>query len=145
MEGLETAQAALAVDAPNGVAPEVQVAFDAAWSVMAAARQAPAGGGAQHEPTTAAGRHNVHTLDDPCWTATKAALLSALPEADYRTWIAPLTLLHVEEALVVVGAANCFVQSELQSTYARVLQDAVEQAWTRTMAIEVVIELALAA
>ncbi len=87
----------------------------------------------------------MNTLDDPCWSATKAALLSVLPEADYRTWIAPLTLLHVKEALVVVGAPNCFVQSEIQSTYALVLQDAVDQAWKRTMAIEVVIELALAA
>jgi len=143
-EELETAQAALAADAHYSMAPEAQAAFDGAWSVMVAERQGWARGGMPQEQAAAAqGRAVLHS-EDPCWTATKAVLQATIPEADYRTWIAPLTLLHVEQALVVVAAPNCFVQIEVQRAYALALQNAVELTWSRAMAVEVVIELAQA-
>jgi chromosomal replication initiation ATPase DnaA len=83
--------------------------------------------------------------EDPRWVAARVALQATLSEAEFTTWIAPLALLHVEETLVVIGAPNCFVRSELQGIYASALEEALEAVWGRAITVEVVIELALAA
>ena len=67
-------------------------------------------------------------------------LRETVPEPDYTTWIAPLVLLHAEDMLVVIGTPNCFVRTEIQTTYAASLQEALEQAWDRTVVVELVID-----
>ncbi len=68
-------------------------------------------------------------------------LQEAVPEPDYTTWIAPLVLLQAEDIQVVIGTPNCFVRTEIQTTYAAALQEALEQAWGRRVLVELVIDM----
>ena len=143
-DGLEAAHAALAADLPEGATGEAQAAFEATWAAMGAARQ---GSARDHASPSSALPPATPSRgpEDPRWVASQAALQTAMPEAEYTTWIAPLVLLHIEEALMVIAAPNCFVRDELLGTYARALQDAVDGAWGRRMAVEVVIDMAVLA
>ena len=79
------------------------------------------------------------------WSWLGAALQATLPAADYATWIAPLLLVHAEDAVAVIATPNVFVRSEIEGRYAIVLQEALEQIWGRAVHVEVVTETAVAA
>ena len=146
-EDWESAQAALAAD-PRTVGAEVAGAFAATWAALEAERHGgrarlhgpspPVVSGA--DPTSPGGGE-----EDPRWTGVKAALQATLPAADYATWIAPLLLVHAEDAVAVIATPNVFVRMEVEGRYAMVLQEAVEQLWGRAVHVEVVTETAVAA
>ena len=112
----ESAQVALAADQRTAGA-EVAEAFAATWAALEAERHGdrvrppgqaqPVVAGADHESPAAGGRI-------PRWIRVKAALKATLPDADYATWIAPLLLVHAEDAVAVIATPNVFVRTEIE-------------------------------
>ena len=141
---LQAAQSALAADVHCRAGGQAEATFEATWAAMAKTRQSHEREFALSSPVITQPTP-APEAEDPHWVAAKVTLQATLSEAEFTTWIAPLTLLHVEETLVVIGAPNCFVRSELQGIYASALEEALEAAWGRAITVEVVIELALAA
>ena len=135
-EATNALQAALPAAVHSDVAGAVQGALEAVRSAAVTQRRQTGRG----HPVVAAQPSAARSTQDPRWEATKTFLRETVPEPDYTTWIAPLVLLHTEDMLVVIGTPNCFVRTEIQTTYAAALQEALEQAWDRTVVVELVID-----
>ena len=73
------------------------------------------------------------------FSATLARLRERTDPAAWDIWLAPLTLLHASDGIVVIGAPNCFVRDEVMSKYADLLAHALEDALGRSATIEIVI------
>ena len=139
-EDISAAHAALAAEAHSGVAGDLQAALEAVRAAVTTDRQSQAQACPPQQPISGTRSSVAQSTEDPRWRAAKAVLQETMPDQDYSTWIAPLMLLHAEDRLVVVGTPNCFVRSEIQHTYAAALQEALEQAWGRAVAVELVID-----
>ncbi len=142
-EGLVASEAVLAAD-PHTVGQDLTAPIKAVWAVLDSARWS--GTGHVLAPATPA-RDSGHAphVDDPRWLVAKRHLATRIPTGEYATWIAPLDLVHVDEALIVVAVPNVFVRTEIQNAYAAVLQEALDMAWGKAVTFDVVIEQALAA
>jgi hypothetical protein len=143
---LSVAQAALALD-PRLVGVNVVAACEATLAVIATERH---GSVHVHEHLRAVGPSDEAAVAsagqvDPRWVRVTAALEAMLPATEYATWIAPLKLIHAEDALAVITTPNVFVRSEVQGRYREAIQKTLEQVWGQPVQIEVVIDMALAA
>jgi hypothetical protein len=137
-EGLVASQATLATD-PRTVGQDLTGPIKAVWAVLESARWSSTGhvlGPAVPAKDVAQAPH----VDDPRWRVAKSHLATRIPAGEYATWIDPLELVHVDDAMIVVGVPNVFVRTELQNTYAAALQEALEEAWDRTVVVELVID-----
>jgi hypothetical protein len=138
------ALAALARE-PRTSGADVIAAFDAVWTVLETERHGRGRLPAQSVVADVDQGSLTSSLEDPRWTQVKIALEAMVPATDYSTWIAPMQLIHAEEALAVIATPNVFVRSEIQSRFITPLRAALEQVWGRAVEVEVVIETALAA
>lgn len=142
-EGLVTSEAALAAD-PRTAGQDLTAPITAVWVVLDSARwSGPGQTRAPATPARDAGR--APQVEDPRWLLAKSHLATRIPPGEYATWIEPLELVHVDDAVIVVGVPNVFVRTEIQHEYAAALQEALDLAWGRAVTFDVVIEQALAA
>ena len=142
-EGLVRSEAALAAD-PRTIGQDLTAPIKAVWAVLESARWS--GTGHVFAPATAArDAGQAPQVEDPRWVTAKRHLATRISTGEYATWIEPLELVHVDDALIVVGVPNVFVRTEIQHEYAAALQEALDLAWGRAVAFDVVIEQALAA
>jgi chromosomal replication initiation ATPase DnaA len=74
------------------------------------------------------------------WSAVRARLARAIHTEEFDTWLAPLQLLDISDAMVVLAAPNVFVRDQIQAVYNEVLEQAVACELGRAVRVEVVIQ-----
>lgn len=116
-EGLVASEAALATD-PRTTGQDLTAPIKAVWAILESARRSATGHVLAPTTPAKAGAQALH-MEDPRWLVTKRHLAPRIPPGEYTTWIDPLELVHVDDALIVVGVPNVFVRTEIQHEYLR--------------------------
>ena len=73
------------------------------------------------------------------WKAALACIAREIPPADFRTWLEPTALIHLEDDMAVIATPNVFVREEVETHYRARLLDIVRNLVGRPVAMEVVI------
>jgi hypothetical protein len=73
------------------------------------------------------------------WECVLAHLRLAVPKADYDTWIAPITLVALEDGLAVVATPNIFVREEVEQRYKALLEAGFSHACGQPIVLQAVI------
>ena len=73
------------------------------------------------------------------WQGVLAHLRLAVPKADYDTWIAPITLVALEDGLAVVATPNIFVREEVEQHYKTLLEAGFSHACGQPTVLQAVI------
>ena len=73
------------------------------------------------------------------WQHVRDQVSRTLPRGDYETWIAPCSLIALEDGLAVVATPNVFVREEVQHRYKAQLEAVMSQVCAGPTNIQVVI------
>lgn len=77
---------------------------------------------------------------EPCWDAVCGRLKGSISAEEFETWIAPLRLIQVEDALAVLVTPNVFVRNEISERFAMPIAAALEAELGRSCRIELAID-----
>ncbi|GAC1650313.1 MAG: hypothetical protein NVS4B8_24470 [Herpetosiphon sp.] len=128
--------------------PAQRQAFDLLWSAMHEQRIAAPRAGVSHhrvqkvEPSV---MRSAPEVEDPCWAAVRARLAQELAPEEYAAWLAPTTLLDINDGRFILGTPNVFARDQVMDVYQRRIAAALSTELGRTVSVEVVINAPLCA
>ena len=128
-----------------------RAAFDALWPVMAFERQPAASRQrvasdvlaitAQHSPGPGPMPSDaVSAAKQAAWQIAQDRVKAQVEATSWCTWLEPLRVLEIEDAMVVLAAPNVFVRNEVSEHYACIVTEALEEVLGRGVHVEFVIE-----
>ncbi|HZB95454.1 MAG TPA: DnaA N-terminal domain-containing protein [Herpetosiphonaceae bacterium] len=128
--------------------PELRVAAQGVWSLMAEQR-----GGPQRLPgewlVALDGRHAAtpHVTNEcgQIWRTVLGRLGHEVAPDEFRTWLTALNMVDIIEGTAIIGTPNVFVRDEVTAKYREQLAAALEAELGRVVAVEIVIAGPIAA
>jgi chromosomal replication initiator protein len=81
----------------------------------------------------------------PVWAAVRQRLQDTVSREEFETWIAPLSLVVIEDDLAVLATPNVFVRNEINQHYADAVTAALAAELGRSCRVELVIDQQVAA
>ena len=82
---------------------------------------------------------------DPLWAAIQQRLQDTIPCEEFETWIAPLSVVMIEDDLAVLATPNIFVRTEVRERYSAAIITELAAELGRSVRLELVIDQPMAA
>jgi chromosomal replication initiator protein len=82
----------------------------------------------------------VSAAKQAAWQIAQDRVKAQVEATSWCTWLEPLRVLEIEDAMVVLAAPNVFVRNEVSEHYACIVTEALEEVLGRGVHVEFVIE-----